>query len=460
MAAAEVNRVRFDQFVFRDLVYRQMTNLRGQRVMSLISRLQRTQWIPRPQLENIQLVRLQVLLSAARASSPAYRRRLAGIPGAIPGLDALRDVPTLNKQELRAEHFELQSSRPGLLCVQKTTGGSTGEPVTLLKSRVSMAWELAATWRGYGWANVAVGDRQARFWGVPLDPRSRMKANLIDFVCHRRRFSAFDFDPDNFVAYEERLVRFKPDWFYGYVSMLAELARWYIRSERTCPVRPRAIVTTSEVLAPDDRSAIERAFQSRVFNEYGCGELGTVAHECPEGGLHTNDENMIVEILDGERVCEPGEKGEIVVTELNNFAFPLVRYRTGDFASFSARPCRCGRSLSTLEQLYGRAYDFVVSPSGRRYHAEFLMYVFEEAQRHRIGIAQFQVRQECTDLLNVRVVAAPTGFTAEMEASLIERMQQLLGKDMRIRVDRVEHIEREPSGKMRTIVGLQNMGIQ
>jgi phenylacetate-CoA ligase len=454
------HRVRFDQFVFRELIYRQVTTFRGQRVIPLIRCLEQTQWLPRPELQRIQLTRLQELLRLARKSSAGYRRRLVDVPGTIRSLAALRDVPTLTKQQLRTEHAELQTSHPGILCVQKTTGGSTGEPVTLLKSRVAMAWELAATWRGYGWAKVGVGDRQARFWGIPLDSRNRMKAHLVDFVCHRRRFSAFDFEPSSFSDYERRLAKFRPDWFYGYASMLAEFARWYIQNGRTCAVRPRAIVTTSEVLASDDRSAIERAFQSRVFNEYGCGELGTVAHECPEGTLHINDEDMIVEILDGERTCDPGEKGELVVTELNNLALPLVRYRTGDFASFKGSPCRCGRSLAALDQLYGRAYDFVITPSGRKFHAEFLMYVFEEAQRHQIGIAQFQVQQERNDLLTARVVPATYGFTREMEAKLVDRIRRLLGNEMCVRVERVDHINREPSGKMRVIVGLEGAGTQ
>ena len=86
------------------------------------------------------------------------------------------------------------------------------------------------------------------------------------------------------------------------------------------------------------------------------------------------------------------------------------------------------------------------------------MYVFEEAQRHRIGIAQFQVRQEQPDMLAVRVVPAAGGFTAEMEAKLIDRIRLLIGGEMRVRVERVAQIGREPSGKMRVIVGLHGTG--
>lgn len=446
--------VRVDQFVFRNLIYRPVTWIRGQDVFGHLRRLDTTQWLPRQEIAAMQAERLRALIQEARRSSPAYRRRLAEVPEGISGIEALQYVPTLSKQELRNESAELQSVKLPALCVQKTTGGSTGEPVTLLKTRSAMAWELAATWRGYSWAGVAIGDSQARFWGVALDRKGRAKARLIDFVCHRERFSAFGFTRENFPLYEKRLIKFSPDWFYGYASMLTEFARWYIDSNRECPVRPRAIVTTSEVLSPDDRAVLEEAFRSRVFNEYGCGELGTIAHECSEGRLHTSDENMIVEILDGDRPCKPGEKGEIVVTELNNSALPLIRYRTGDFASLAEEPCPCGRQLKVIEELYGRAYDFVLSPSGRKFHAEFLMYVFEEAQRHRIGIAQFQVRQTSIDTLNVLVVPAPSGFTPDAEATLVARIRSLLGEEMKVNVTRVQRIERERSGKMRVIVGL------
>jgi phenylacetate-CoA ligase len=420
--------------------------------------LETTQWMDRNRIVELQLARLNVLLRSARSDSPAYASRLAALPRHITSLDDLRRAPTLNKQQLRNEHTALASSKRGWLCVRKTTGGSTGEPVTVLKTRPAMAWELAATWRGYGWAGVAVGDRQARFWGVPLTATARLRAQLIDFVSHRVRFSAFAFNRRSFIDYERRLLESSPDWFYGYTSMLAELARWYHDERRVCPIQPRAVVTTSEVLSPDDRAVIERSYRSRVFNEYGCGELGTIAHECELGRLHTSDENMIIEILDGDRPCAPGEKGEIVVTELNNIAMPLVRYRTGDFASYASNECPCGRSLGVLEQVYGRAYDFIVSPSGRRFHAEFLMYVFEEAQRHQIGIAQFQVRQTSTNSLHVIVVPAPGGFESNARQSLVKRIQSLLGENMNIAVTCTERIPREPSGKMRVIVGLPNSG--
>ena len=195
-----------------------------------------------------------------------------------------------------------------------------------------MAWELAATWRGYGWAGVGIGDKQARFWGVAQMRRAASNVRLIDFVCHGADIPRLTYrrvlrSMNRGLRLLAGLVLRQPQCFQNLRAGASGLARM--------PVQPRAIITTSEVLSPDDRAIINKSFRSPVFDEYGCGELGTIAHECPAGKLHTSDGNMIVEILDGDRPCRPGEKGEIVVTELNNLALPLVRYRSGDFGSFS-----------------------------------------------------------------------------------------------------------------------------
>lgn len=448
--------MRLDQFFFGDIVYRAANALRGQDVFGRLATLRQSEREPRKLIQRMQEDRLTALFDSASRHCPAYVSRLKHRLGSRVTIDGLQSVQPLTKQELRELRNELASENPPSLCTSKTTGGSTGEPVTVLKTRNAMAWELAATWRGYGWAGIRIGDRQARFWGVPITASGRLKAAVTDFVCHRHRFSAFDFDDSKFALYARELDARRADYFYGYVSMLAALARWYLSEGRQVAKPPRAIVTTSEVLSPDDRSSIEAAFSARVWNEYGCGELGTIAHECEHGSLHINDENMIVEILEGDNRCAPGQKGEIVITELNNTALPLVRYRTGDFGAVSPQPCKCGRTLTVLSTVFGRQYDFIVSPDGRRYHAEFLIYIFEEAQRHAVGISHFKVQQIAPDHLIAFVVPSGSGFGADAESRLSGRIRQLLGEAMKVEFRRVERIARERSGKMRVIVGLES----
>lgn len=448
--------MRADQFFFRYCVYLPATWIRGQNVAGHLGVLRRTERIAPAERRKLQEMRLARLLQTARSGVPEYSRRLAHLRRDSPSLQDLASIAPLTKQNLRDLHEELRYRPQPRFTVAKTTGGSTGEPVTVHKTHTAMAWELAATWRGYAWAGVDIGDLQARFWGVPLSAAGQRTARLTDFICHRRRFSAFNFDRGSFEQYDQLLRANPPDYFYGYVSMIAELARWYTDTGRRLDQPPGAVITTSEVLSPDDRSAMEAAFQCRVFNEYGCGELGTIAHECEHGRLHTSDENMIIEILDGDRPCGPGEKGEIVVTELNNSAMPLIRYRTGDFGALDNQPCPCGRTLGVLSDVFGRAYDFIVAPDGRRFHAEFLVYIFEEAQRQKCGIAQFRVEQTAPDQLHLLVVPSESGFPEQEELRLVARIHELLGANMRVTTSRVQRIQREASGKMRVIVGLQS----
>lgn len=448
--------MRADRFFFKYCVYLPATWIRGQNVAGHLGQLRKTEFLAPAERRKLQEARLSRLVQAAKSGVPEYSRRLAHLRSGALSLQDLGTVPPLTKQNVRDLHSELcYTPRPRFI-VAKTTGGSTGEPVTIHKTHTAMAWELAATWRGYAWAGVHMGDLQARFWGVPLSAAGQRNARLTDFVCHRHRFSAFNFDRNSFEQYDQLLRRNPPDYFYGYVSMIAELARWYTDTGRRLDQPPGAVITTSEVLSPDDRSAIETAFGCRVFNEYGCGELGTIAHECEHGRLHTSDENMIIEILDGDRPCKPGEKGEIVVTELNNIAMPLIRYRTGDFGSLSDETCPCGRTLGVLSEVFGRAYDFIVAPDGRRFHAEFLVYIFEEAQRQKCGIAQFRVEQTAPDHLHLLVVPSESGFPDQEELRLVARIRELLGVNMRVTTSRVQRIQREASGKMRVIVGLQS----
>ena len=74
---------------------------------------------------------------------------------------------------------------------------------------------------------------------------------------------------------------------------------------------------------------MRKCLNARCTMSMAVAKLGTIAHECEYGSLHINDENMIVEILNNGLPCKDGEQGEIVVTELNNTAMPLIRYQLG-----------------------------------------------------------------------------------------------------------------------------------
>ena len=280
-----------------------------------------------------------------------------------------------------------------------------------------------------------------------------MRARLIDAVANRRRCSAFAFTDADLAEFTRTLNAFRPHYFYGYVSMVDQYASYLRRNSIELSFRPNAVITTSEVLTQAHRVNMQQAFSCRVYNEYGCGEIGTIAHECEAGSLHINAENILIEIFEGDRLCGPGERGEIVVTELNNHMMPLIRYRLGDFGVLSPKPCDCGRTLPVLEEVTGRAYDLVYNREGQLFHAEYFMYMFEEVKSKGLGVRSFQVVQDSYDHFTIRVV--PDSTYGEATRELIrQRFRDGYGDYATIDFVEVAEIARRASGKMQLIVGM------
>jgi phenylacetate-CoA ligase len=390
----------------------------------------------------------------ARQRAPYWQRRTAQIPDELIATAperALQLIEPLEKAALQQRAAELRASgRVGRIS-RKTTGGSTGQAVTVVKDAAALASEMAASWLGYGWSGIRLGDRAVRFWGQPAAAQRRLRFLAADIAMHRRRFSAFAFGPEDLERYWRTCITFRPDYFYGYVSMLVAFAEFVeARGYDGASLGLRAVVTTSEVLAEPQARLLARVFGCQVQNEYGCGELGPIAYSFPEGALHIMALNVWVEVLSptGEAVA-PGESGDLVVTDLHNRAMPLLRYRVGDQGALGGF-CRCGRPWPVLDRIWGRAYDFVEGIDARRYHGEFFLYFFEDLRERGFRVEQFQVTQQDRQSLRFDIVVAPENEAAVRQAISSWLARALPGMHGTVRS--VPAIQRAASGKMRLIV--------
>ncbi|MGQ7274708.1 phenylacetate--CoA ligase family protein [Marinobacter sp. V034] len=437
--------MRINKFFFKYLIYYPVIFIRGEWIWRFSRELNKSQFLSAEDIEKIQIEKLNKLLYHAKSFVPYYN----DLPDSkITSIEQLHDLPFLEKSNLRYQNKNLLSKKRGLLSRSKTTGGSTGAPVTIRKDSAGMAKELAATWRGYGWAGIEVGDKQARFWGVPNERKDRWRAKLIDFVTNRIRFSAFSFSDYNLSEYTNLINKKRPVYFYGYVSMIRQISDYVVANRVSIKPNVKAIITTSEVLSEIDREVISRTFGSRVYNEYGCGEIGTIAHECEYGNMHVNQENMIVEVLKENEASFSGE-GELVVTDLVNFSMPLIRYRIKDYGMLSKKACRCGRGLQILENISGREYDILVNSKGHKFHGEFFLYILEDVKKQGAVISGVQIIQN-NERLVIKLNCSMDSFNMA-KRYIYDRLISEFDSDCIVVFEKVNKIDREPSGKLRVI---------
>lgn len=434
--------------VHRHFIYPAVLAFRGElQTYPLLRRMRAEQWSAPKDLRERQRESLAAALSHARNHSAWYADRLGPVTDGDPE-QVLRAAPILTKRDLQDSGERIRCSRSGWRVHAKTTGGSTGQPVTVYKDARAIAAERAASWMGYGWYGVEIGDRGARFWGSPPPGSARWRRFVLaDLAMNRTRFSAFGVSETDFEDYWRRCLEFRPRYLYGYVSMIESFAR-HVRSRGYDGRRLnlKTVISTSEILTKPQRDVIGQTFASPVCDEYGCGEVGPIAYECNHGMLHEMAMNLFVELLDTDgREVEPGQEGEVVVTDLRNRAMPLLRYRLEDRA-IRGRACPCGRGLPAIESVRGREYDFVHTPDGRRFHGEYFMYLIEDLREAGFDIGRFRVMQESRDRVQLQLAARSSG----LEDRIRNRLQPDL-KDMRIDVAFVDEVSLSSSGKLRII---------
>lgn len=430
------------------LLFYPVTLVKGEPIALMMRRYRDNQWMGAEKLRNYQLEKLSAIVDYAFRNSKFYRELFtaAGLhPREISSFDEFKTFPAVTKSDLIDSLDDMSDGCKKFFRSSKTTGGSTGQPVKLFKNPMALARERCATARAYEWANVGISEPQLRFWGVPHSKIGKLKAGLTDLAANRKRVSAFDLTNESLSQYFSEAQIFKPGYIYGYVSVIEIFARFVIEHGLPPIHSLKAVVTTSEILTESSREIISRAFGVPVFNEYGCGEVGSIAHECEHGAMHIMSDNLYLEVQN-----DGSGSGEILVTDFFNYSTPIIRYRLGDYATLSDSVCACGRCFPIIESIHGRAYDVIELPSGKKVHPEAVIYVFEGLQSRTKAFNQFQAIQESKSRIVVRIIPN-SGWSDEVKSMLVDELKRDISNNVDFDVQIVSEIKREKSGKLRLV---------
>ncbi len=426
--------------------------IRGKPVCAALEQLQKAQWLPPAELQARQWQKLQALLQSAYRNVPYYQRlfRDMGLePQDIKTPEDFRRLPYLTKDIIRKCKDDLIAA--GEKLYSGKTSGSTGEALWFYISHDDAVMRQALFFLGMGWAGLDIGERYAKVWGRPMAKKTSRYQEWFEEtkgrVQGRLFLSVYDLSEDTLPDYIEKLKAHKPKVLESYASPLRILGQ-YLVAHREVQLQLEGIVTSSETLYDPDREFVEKVFGCPVFNRYGSTEFGNLAQECAcHQGLHIYTEHAYIECLQNNRPVLPGEKGELVITSLDNYGMPFVRYRIGDYGEMSDTVCDCGRGFPLLKSVDGRVFDVVVAPNGCFLTGTYWTILFKTVD----GIRQFQLVQESIDTLNVKLITEPT-FQRTSLAELEGRIQERCGPTMQIRFELVDDIPLTKAGKRKFIV--------
>ncbi|MBD3640940.1 MAG: phenylacetate--CoA ligase family protein [Marinobacter sp.] len=412
--------------------------------------LEEQQWWPIDRLRILQWERLQKLLTHAAIHSPFYRDVFSKheiSPDSIQSANDLLRIPVTNKSDIRnnLERFiSDEFARKEL--VSAKTGGSTGFSLQLYFDEACQERRNAAQLMADRWSGWDLGMKKAAIWGnppVPSTMKQKLRHHLLDRTIYLDTMNLNETSMGDFV---ERWRAEQPGAIFGHAHSIFIFA-CYLRDQGITDLRPKGIVATSMMLLAHERKVIEQVFDCAVTNRYGCEEVGLIACECERHeGMHLNVPHVYVEFLDGEnKPVKPGGPGKIVVTDLNNFAMPLIRYRVEDVGVYRERPCSCGRELPILERLEGRVADFLHLPQGGQVAGISLI---ERTLTKVPGVAQLQLIQESINKIVIKRVKG-NDYSNSTDFQLIELMRETFNSQVEIVIEDVAKIPQEASGKYR-----------
>jgi phenylacetate-CoA ligase len=399
-------------------------------------------------VRELQNSKLRTMIIHAYAASPFYRDLMdrSGVgPSDISVVEDLKKLPTLDKADIQKNFNMFLSTvhNPGQ-CYVRTTSGSSGKMLRVVWDEYNFFSRFLLFYRAFSMIGYNPFKKMVYFLPSVEDPG-------FTFGLYRQRGVNLDMPFDRV---REFLLEYRPHILSLYPSYALDLSS-HLSDDDIARIGIEAISLNSEMILDKDRALIEERYRCPVYDEYSCVETGVIASMCKDRGMHIFSDNVIVEILDtGGNPVAPGERGEVVLTALNSFAMPFIRYRIGDISCLSGRACPCGSGMPLLGKIDGRKDDCFTLDRNRHVPA-WTIYEAIERPLHRYGderlvLSDFYLVQRSTDLAEFYYVRGPQ-FDDEYLPAMIERSRELFGPGFNLRVTELDNIDRVKSVKRKYI---------
>lgn len=420
--------------------------------LAALFQLEQSQWRSEEELRKQQFIQIEALLRHSVEHVPYYRKLLGKqiTQGTLHEEQWLK-IPLLTRDKLQQAGEELRTKvlppSHGKAVIMRTSG-STGKPVVTLATDISKFFWNVFTLRDHLWHQHDLTGKLAVI-RYTLD-KSAKPPNGIRTKNWGPATTGLSDTGDCvmlsiFTPIAEQVVwlqRESPNILLTHPSVLQELALYCQREAIQLPSLSE-VRTISESLPDGLRELCQKVWGVKLVDVYSSIELGYLAIQCPEyEHYHVQSEGVLLEVLDDNgKPCAPGQVGKVVVTNLHNFAMPLIRYELGDYAEMG-EACPCGRGLPVIKRILGRYRNLITLPNGERCWPKFGL----EGILKIAPVRQLQAIQHSIQDVEFLLVVA-RALSNEDKQKLIELFRTNLHPEMNITISEVDDIPRSASGK-------------
>lgn len=424
-------------------------------VSRYLQTLRKSQWASPQELGELQGSLLRRLVLHAYHQTEGYAERLAPVTdGKSVDLRNWHQIPFLTRQDLQErQHLFRAREVPEMTggIVSFSTSGSTGNPLSFVKSPLMTQSSRAIAERAHDWVGA---DRDLNYVTIGVDH----SPDPLPVEGRIRKSWSWEGGAGYHALYSittpiSEQVRFldhhRPAYIRTQPTNAAALARF--ASGLPWSKNLRHIFSFAETLTDDQIEVIRAKLGVEVTDLYASEECGQMATRCPHSGdYHVAIESVLMEVLRADNTpAGPAETGRIVVTPLYNYALPLIRYEQDDLAEMPNEACGCGRNLPTVKRILGRTRDMFVLPNGDR----VFFRLSPSTMLALLPAIQCQAVQTALDTVEIRYVTDGSGRIPD-EAALQAHIRKVIGPGIGLRLVQVEKIERSAGGKFREFMSL------
>lgn len=401
-------------------------------------------WRSSEDIKKYQESQIKKLLTHAYQTTDLYHKKYksAGIhPDDFNCLEDLKKFPTVTKDEI-IEHFPegvISKSVDTSKCIHSVSSGSSGKVITILH-------EPKDTW-AYALGRFRILNLFKNY--RPWDKSLYIYTSPYPAMSYFGLYQSYFISTLNDLKDTAKIIKeTKPKFISSYPSRMLELTHYFSPQEAR-DLKLKLISLGSELSTRSQRDLLADHFDCPVYDEYSSEELGWIAGECPDRNYHLWEDISHIEVLKSDN---QSSEGEIVGTNLHNFAMPFIRYRQGDIGVIEENRCPCGRQSRMMTSFLGRNNDMFKFANGKTASPAYLLdVVYDLLLKLKSDIADFCLIQESSTKVRLQIVKGKS-FLDDNLPQIKKRLEELLPVEAIIECVNSENLYKTKTGKRNPII--------